>query len=133
MPCFQVRKVQQEKKFEMLVDRELGSNYDRIDVGEMLQVALLCTQYLPAHRPRMSDLVLMLEGDGLAKKWAASHHLTTDPTTNFFLSNKHNKAQLYSNPATRHDDDNDHDSSSVFGMMIGDEHDFHAMELSGPR
>ncbi|KAF7148697.1 hypothetical protein RHSIM_Rhsim03G0260100 [Rhododendron simsii] len=128
-----VRKVQEEKKFELLVDRELGSNYDRIDVGEMLQVALLCTQYLPAHRPKMSDLVRMLEGDGLAEKWAASHQLTTDPTTNFFLSNKHNKAQFYSNPAKRHDDGNDHDSLSVFGMMIGDEHDFHAMELSGPR
>ncbi|KAH7853724.1 hypothetical protein Vadar_005971 [Vaccinium darrowii] len=128
-----VRKVQQEKKLELLVDRELGSNYDQIDVGEMLQVALLCTQYLPAHRPKMSDLVRMLEGDGLAEKWAASHHLATNPTTNFFLSNKHSKAQFYLNPAARHDDENDYDSSSVFGMMMDDEHDSHAMELSGPR
>ncbi|KAL2936153.1 hypothetical protein RDABS01_011659 [Bienertia sinuspersici] len=68
-----VKKIQQEKKVEVLVDRELGTNYDRIEVGEMLQVALLCTQYLPAHRPKMSEVVRMLEGDGLAEKWAAAH------------------------------------------------------------
>ena len=46
----QVKKIQHEKKVEVLVDKELGSHYDWIEVGEMLQVALLCTQYLPAHR-----------------------------------------------------------------------------------
>ncbi|PSS21056.1 LRR receptor-like serine/threonine-protein kinase [Actinidia chinensis var. chinensis] len=123
-----VRKVQQEKKVELVVDRELGSSYDRIDVGEMLQVALLCTQYLPAHRPKMSEVVRMLEGDGLAEKWAASHnHINV--TTNFFLPQK-------SNPSTvprDDDDDDDHDRSSMYGMMMDEDHDAHAMELSGPR
>ncbi|PSS36189.1 LRR receptor-like serine/threonine-protein kinase [Actinidia chinensis var. chinensis] len=121
-----VRKVQQEKKVEQLVDRELGTNYDRIDVGEMLQVALLCTQYLPAHRPKMSEVVRMLEGDGLAEKWAASHNHHLNPTTNFFLPLKSNPSMV-----PRHDDDDDR--LSMFGMMMDEDHDAHAMELSGPR
>ncbi|RRT62912.1 hypothetical protein B296_00023808 [Ensete ventricosum] len=36
-------------------------------------VALLCTQNLPSHRPKMSEVVRMLEGDGLADKWEASN------------------------------------------------------------
>ncbi|CAN7108859.1 unnamed protein product [Brassica rapa subsp. narinosa] len=61
-----VGKLHEEMKVEELVDRVLGKNYDKIEEGEMMQVALLCTQYLPAHRPKMSEVVLMLEGDGLA-------------------------------------------------------------------
>ena len=118
--------MQQEKKVEQLVDRELGTNYDRIDVGEMLQVALLCTQYLPAHRPKMSEVVRMLEGDGLAEKWAASHNHHLNPTTNFFLPLKSNPSMV-----PRHDDDDDR--LSMFGMMMDEDHDAHAMELSGPR
>ncbi len=34
-----------------------------------IQVALLCTQVLPAERPKMLDVVRMLEGDGLAERW----------------------------------------------------------------
>ncbi|KAF5207381.1 Nsp-interacting kinase, partial [Thalictrum thalictroides] len=76
-----VKKIQQEKKVEVLVDKDLRTNYDHIEVAEMVQVALLCTQYLPAHRPKMSEVVRMLEGDGLADKWEASqqhHHKATD-------------------------------------------------------
>lgn len=35
----------------------------------MIQVALLCTQASPLERPKMSDVVRMLEGDGLAERW----------------------------------------------------------------
>lgn len=119
-----VKRTHEEKKVEVLVDRELGNNYDRIEVGEMVQVALLCTRYLPAHRPKMSEVVRMLEGDGLAEKWAASH--------------KHNN--MNSNPGysqSRHINtfgDHEHDySSSIFDMMMDHDHDAHAIELSGPR
>ncbi|KAK6942353.1 Leucine-rich repeat [Dillenia turbinata] len=114
----------------------LGSHYDRIEVGEMLQVALLCTQYLPAHRPKMSEVVRMLEGDGLAEKWAAAHN-HDNVSTNF--SNHTNK--IVPRPKTtlpRHDD-NDIDHSSMFATMVEDDDDDaysldgHAMELSGPR
>ncbi|OWM65861.1 probable LRR receptor-like serine/threonine-protein kinase At2g23950 [Punica granatum] len=127
------KQIQQEKKLEVLVDRELGSNYDRIEVGEMLQVALLCTQYLPAHRPKMSEVVRMLEGDGLAEKWAAAHkHI--DPALNFSLINNANKSLL----KRRHDNGRHHDGSSTVvgeGDDDDDDHslDTYAMELSGPR
>ncbi|KAL8040916.1 hypothetical protein ABFX02_10G131200 [Erythranthe guttata] len=111
-----VKKIQREKNIESLVDVELGVNYDKIDVGEMIQVALLCTQYQPAHRPKMSDVVRMLEGDGLAEKWAASHNCIH--TTSNHISCDNSKSQ-----------------SSLFGMAMNmdDDYDAHCMELSGPR
>ncbi|KAG6498356.1 hypothetical protein ZIOFF_046268 [Zingiber officinale] len=66
-----VKKMHEEKRLNALVDEELR-NYDRIELEEMVQVALLCTQYLPGHRPKMSEVVRMLEGDGLAERWEAS-------------------------------------------------------------
>ncbi|XVF34335.1 hypothetical protein REPUB_Repub18cG0050900 [Reevesia pubescens] len=133
-----VKKIQQEKKVEVLVDRELGSNYDRIEVGEMLQVALLCTQYLPAHRPKMSEVVRMLEGDGLAEKWAASHN-HGNPTMNLFPNNFSSKS-MPPRPTTgsKHDEKNHDQTSNMFGTGMDDDDDEHSldsysMELSGPR
>ena len=128
-----MKKIQQEKKVEVLVDRELGSHYDRIEVGEMLQVALLCTQYLPAHRPKMSEVVRMLEGDGLAEKWAASHN-NTNPSMNQFQTNS-NRSTFRPTAASKHDESGQ-DRSCALGMdEDDDEHslDSYAMELSGPR
>ncbi|XP_040997277.1 probable LRR receptor-like serine/threonine-protein kinase At4g30520 isoform X2 [Juglans microcarpa x Juglans regia] len=131
-----VKKVQQEKNVEVLVDRELVSNYDRIEVGEMLQVALLCTQYLPAHRPKMSEVVRMLEGDGLAEKWAASHN-NTNPSMNHSHTNANKSMSSRPTTASKHDDDGN-DRSSLFGTTMDEDDDEHsldsfAMELSGPR
>ncbi|KAG0475348.1 hypothetical protein HPP92_015034 [Vanilla planifolia] len=53
-----VKKTHQEKKLDMLVDKALSGSYDRIEVEEMIQVALLCTQYLPSQRPKMSEVTL---------------------------------------------------------------------------
>jgi len=72
-----VKKLHQEKQLNMMVDKDLGSNYDRVELEEMVQVALLCTQYHPSHRPRMSEVIRMLEGDGLAEKWEASQNVDT--------------------------------------------------------
>ncbi|KAE8735454.1 Protein NSP-INTERACTING KINASE 3 [Hibiscus syriacus] len=136
-----VKKIQQEKKVEVLTDRELGNNYDRIEVGEMLQVALLCTQYLPAHRPRMSEVVRMLEGDGLAEKWAASHN-HSNSTFNHFPNSFGNKSKPLPPPTSgsKHDGKSYNDeSSSMLGTGIEDDDDYehsldsYAMELSGPR
>ncbi|KZV15011.1 putative LRR receptor-like serine/threonine-protein kinase [Dorcoceras hygrometricum] len=121
-----VKQIHREKKVELLVDRELGINYDRIEVGEMLQVALLCTQNLPAHRPKMSEVVRMLEGDGLAEKWAATHNYV-NTATNF--SREDRKSRSMSG-----NDGVDHDQSSMLGMKtMDDDYDAHCMELSGPR
>ncbi|XP_058754610.1 probable LRR receptor-like serine/threonine-protein kinase At4g30520 [Vicia villosa] len=131
-----VRKIQQEKKVEVLVDKELGSNYDRIEVGEMLQVALLCTQYLTAHRPKMSEVVRMLEGDGLAEKWASTHNYGSNCWSHSHSNNSSSNSSCRPTSASKHDD-NIHDRSSLFGMTMDDDDDqsldSYAMELSGPR
>ncbi|XP_020110614.1 LOW QUALITY PROTEIN: probable LRR receptor-like serine/threonine-protein kinase At2g23950 [Ananas comosus] len=121
-----VRKAHQEKRVELLVDPDLGPTYDRIEVAEMVQVALLCTQYLPAHRPKMSEVVRMLEGDGLADKWEASNRPPPPPPppppTDDPLSAYENTYMIH------YDDDgywNDGDSRSI--------DEVEEMELSGPR
>ncbi|XP_074579921.1 LRR receptor kinase BAK1 isoform X2 [Curcuma longa] len=58
-----------EKKLEMLVDPDLLSNYIGEEVESLIQVALLCTQSSPTDRPKMSEVVRMIEGDGLAERW----------------------------------------------------------------
>ncbi|XP_020591952.1 protein NSP-INTERACTING KINASE 1-like isoform X2 [Phalaenopsis equestris] len=72
-----VKKLNQEKNLELLIDKDLNNSCDRIELEEMVQVALLCTQFLPRHRPKMSEVVRMLEGDGLAERWEASQR--SDP------------------------------------------------------
>ncbi|KAK4779907.1 hypothetical protein SAY87_016013 [Trapa incisa] len=67
-----MKKIHQDKKLQLLLDKDLKYNYDPIEHEEMVQVALLCTHYLPNHRPKTSEIVRMLEGDGLAEKWEAS-------------------------------------------------------------
>lgn len=53
----------------MLVDPDLQNNYVEPEVESLIQVALLCTQGSPTDRPKMSEVVRMLEGDGLAERW----------------------------------------------------------------
>ncbi|XP_057247403.1 protein NSP-INTERACTING KINASE 2-like [Beta vulgaris subsp. vulgaris] len=84
-------KLNYEKKLEMLVDKDLKNNYDSIELEEIVQVALLCTQFLPNQRPRMSEVVRMLEGDGLAEKWEASQRAdsTRSRVTEFSSSERY--------------------------------------------
>ncbi|XP_075475565.1 BRASSINOSTEROID INSENSITIVE 1-associated receptor kinase 1-like isoform X2 [Primulina tabacum] len=64
-----VRGLLKEKKLETLVDADLQGNYVDNEVEQLIQVALLCTQSSPLERPKMSEVVRMLEGDGLAERW----------------------------------------------------------------
>ncbi|CAI9116400.1 OLC1v1017536C1 [Oldenlandia corymbosa var. corymbosa] len=64
-----VKGLLKEKKLEMLVDPDLQNNYIECEVEQLIQVALLCTQGNPMDRPKMSEVVRMLEGDGLAERW----------------------------------------------------------------
>ena len=66
----QVKKIREEKKVGILVDREMRG-WDEVEVEKMVQVALLCTQFAPSQRPRMADVLRMLEGDDLADRWEA--------------------------------------------------------------
>ncbi|KAI4346768.1 hypothetical protein L6164_007636 [Bauhinia variegata] len=106
-----VKKLHQEKQLKLLVDKDLESNYDGIELEEMVQVALLCTQYLPGHRPKMSEVVRMLEGDGLAERWQASQRADTSKCKPHDFSSSDRYSDLT-------------DDSSLLVQ---------AMELSGPR
>ncbi|KAJ6766461.1 PROTEIN NSP-INTERACTING KINASE 1-LIKE ISOFORM X1 [Salix purpurea] len=106
-----VKKIHQEKKLEMFVDKDIKGNYDRIELEEMVQVALLSTQYLPSHRPKMSEVVRMLEGDGLAERWEASQRAEAAKSKPHEFSSSDRYSDLT-------------DDSSLLVQ---------AMELSGPR
>ncbi|XP_006853178.2 probable LRR receptor-like serine/threonine-protein kinase At5g10290 isoform X1 [Amborella trichopoda] len=64
-----VKKLEREKRLDAIVDRNLKQNYDSREVETMIQVALLCTQSSPEERPKMAEVVRMLEGEGLAQRW----------------------------------------------------------------
>lgn len=51
------------------MDNNLTS-YDPKEVEVIVQVALLCTQNAPEDRPRMAEVVKMLQGVGLSDRWA---------------------------------------------------------------
>ncbi|XXG72880.1 hypothetical protein AAC387_Pa07g1879 [Persea americana] len=106
-----VKNIHQEKKLDMLVDKDLKSNYDRLELEEMVQVALLCTQFLPGQRPKMSEVVRMLEGDGLAERWEASQRAEANKCRPHEFSSSERYSDLT-------------DDSSLLVQ---------AMELSGPR
>lgn len=60
-----------------MVDKDLKGSFDIIELEEMVQVALLSTQFNPTHRPKMSEVLKMLEGDGLSERWEASQRIET--------------------------------------------------------
>ncbi|WJZ91623.1 hypothetical protein VitviT2T_010680 [Vitis vinifera] len=70
-----VKKLEREKRLAVIVDRNLNRNYDIQEVEMMIQVALLCTQPSPGDRPAMSEVVRMLEGEGLAERWEEWQHV----------------------------------------------------------
>ncbi|XP_058096837.1 LRR receptor kinase SERK2-like isoform X2 [Magnolia sinica] len=64
-----VKKMEREKQLNSIVDGNLKQNYDSHEAEMMIRVALLCTQASPEDRPTMSEVVRMLEGEGLAERW----------------------------------------------------------------
>ncbi|XP_009362500.1 BRASSINOSTEROID INSENSITIVE 1-associated receptor kinase 1 isoform X1 [Pyrus x bretschneideri] len=64
-----VKGLLKDRRLETLVDADLNGNYVDDEVEQLIQVALLCTQGTPGERPKMSEVVRMLEGDGLAERW----------------------------------------------------------------
>ncbi|XP_024371644.1 LRR receptor kinase BAK1 isoform X2 [Physcomitrium patens] len=64
-----VRKLEKENNVEKMIDPHL-KEYNMNDIKELLKVALLCTENNPTSRPKMSEVVNMLEGEGLEERWA---------------------------------------------------------------
>ncbi|KAL6877500.1 hypothetical protein ACP4OV_012715 [Aristida adscensionis] len=64
-----VKKLQREGQLSSIVDCNINQNFDSEELEMMIQIALLCTQASPEDRPSMSEVVRMLEGEGLAERW----------------------------------------------------------------
>ncbi|KAG6477469.1 hypothetical protein ZIOFF_066724 [Zingiber officinale] len=64
-----VKKLSREQQLGTIIDCNLNKDYDIVEVEKLIQVALLCTQQSPEARPTMSDVIRMLEGEGLTDRW----------------------------------------------------------------
>ncbi|KAK9902270.1 hypothetical protein M0R45_001778 [Rubus argutus] len=65
-----VKGLLKDQRLEALVDADLqGNDIERGEVEELIQVALLCTSGSPRKRPKMSEVVRLLGGVGLAERW----------------------------------------------------------------
>ncbi|KAI8535589.1 hypothetical protein RHMOL_Rhmol10G0186000 [Rhododendron molle] len=80
-----VKKLLREKRLEDIVDGNLKDNYNPKEVETLVQVALLCTQGSPEDRPKMAEVVCLLEGDGLAERWAEWEQLELVRSQEFSL------------------------------------------------
>ncbi|XP_023750659.1 BRASSINOSTEROID INSENSITIVE 1-associated receptor kinase 1 isoform X3 [Lactuca sativa] len=90
-----------DKKLEILVDTDLNGNYLKEEVEELIHIALSCTQVKPTERPKMSQVVKMLERNCLVERWAEwqkekismqefSHiHIHFNPDSTYNPSNDH--------------------------------------------
>ncbi|CAA3020541.1 NSP-INTERACTING KINASE 3 [Olea europaea subsp. europaea] len=105
-----VKKLHKDGKLNLMVDKDLKKNFDKVELEEIVQVALLCTHFNPIHRPKMSEVLRMLEGDGLVEKWESSQTVDTP------------RYHTFENPSQRYSDFIEESSLVV-----------EAMELSGPR
>lgn len=62
-------KLHRENRLEAIIDPKLNGVYDSQGAEMLIQVALLCAQDSPESRPAMSEVVRMLEGEGLPERW----------------------------------------------------------------
>ncbi|KAF9621884.1 hypothetical protein IFM89_028472 [Coptis chinensis] len=58
----QVRTLHEEKRLEVLVDRGLNGCFEVEELEKTVELALQCTQSHPNQRPKMSEVVNVLEG-----------------------------------------------------------------------
>ncbi|XP_073148861.1 probable LRR receptor-like serine/threonine-protein kinase At5g63710 [Henckelia pumila] len=79
-----IKKLLREKRLEDIVDENLNS-FDPKEVETVLQVAMLCTQGSPEDRPTMAQVVCMLQGVGLAERWAEWEQLEETRNQEFSL------------------------------------------------
>ncbi|KAJ3707835.1 hypothetical protein LUZ61_011540 [Rhynchospora tenuis] len=106
-----VKRLLWNRSFERLVDPDLRSNFIEIEVESLIQIALLCTRGSPLERPKMSEVVKMLEGyDQLAERWEEFQKMEVHIQTEYSTDNPRG-----------------------LNMLIDSTANLSAMELSGPR
>ncbi|XP_048438239.1 probable LRR receptor-like serine/threonine-protein kinase At5g45780 isoform X2 [Pyrus x bretschneideri] len=106
-----VRTLHEEKRLEVLVDRDLKGCFDAIELEQCVELALQCTQSSPILRPKMSDVLKILEG----LVGQSGHTEGSQGGTNLFEARAHDFSRTCSDV---------HQESSFI---------IEAMELSGPR
>lgn len=57
----QVRTLNEERRLEVLVDRDLKGCFDLLELEKAVELALQCTQSHPHLRPKMSGVLKVLE------------------------------------------------------------------------
>ncbi|KAL2343776.1 hypothetical protein Fmac_005061 [Flemingia macrophylla] len=62
-----VKVLLKDKRLEKLADADLEKFFEKGEVEELIQVALLCTQSSPLERPKMSEVVRMLKSEALGR------------------------------------------------------------------
>ncbi|XP_042520457.1 probable LRR receptor-like serine/threonine-protein kinase At5g45780 isoform X2 [Macadamia integrifolia] len=105
-----VRTLYEEKRLEVLVDRDLNGYFDAAELDKAVEVALQCTQSHPSLRPKMSEVLKALES-----VVGQSGHMEEEHVGNLPGGRKYGFSRNYSDG---------HEESSFI---------IEAMELSGPR
>lgn len=107
----QVRTLHHEKRLGVLADRDLKGCFDLVELEKSVELALQCTQSSPYLRPKMSEVLKVLEGlvsqPGHAEESQGGNNLSEARACNF----------------SQHYSDGPEESSFIV----------EAMELSGPR
>lgn len=111
LTTMQVKTLYEEKKVEVLVDKDLKGCYSGEELEKTVELALLCTQSHPNLRPKMSEVLKVLEGIT-----GQPAHTEESQAGNNCEERNHSFSRNYS-------DDAHGDSSFII----------EAMELSGPR
>lgn len=83
----QIKKLLREKRLGDIVEGNMKI-YDPKEVETILQVALLCTQSSPEERPKMAEVITMLQGVGLAERWAEWEQLEEVRNQQFSLMSR---------------------------------------------
>lgn len=107
-----MRTLHEEQRLEVMVDRDLRGCFDALELEKAVELSLQCTQPHPSLRPRMSEILKVLESLGQSENpeelQGGGNTNNEDPRAGSFSRN-------YSNT---------HEGSSFI---------IEAMELSGPR
>ncbi|CAN1283588.1 Probable LRR receptor-like serine/threonine-protein kinase At5g45780 [Linum perenne] len=106
-----VKTLFEEKRLEMLIDRDLKGCFEASELETTVELALQCTQSHPALRPKMSEVLKILDG-------LVGQSIIEEPEAG---GNAYEAARPFS--FSRHHNDIREESSFIM----------EAMELSGPR
>ncbi|XP_043699269.1 probable LRR receptor-like serine/threonine-protein kinase At5g45780 [Telopea speciosissima] len=105
-----VRTLYEEKRLELLVDKDLNGCFDVVELDKAVEVALQCTQSHPSLRPKMSEVLKALES--VVRQ---SEHMEEEQVDNLSGDREYSFSRNYSDVLQ--------ESSFII----------EAMELSGPR